>query len=399
MIMFSAKGNKIKTSSPSPSSAETIANNDDLLTEILLRLPIKSLLKFKCVSKHWLSLISDPLFYLCLNPSNSPCALMVHKWPRLDNPEFDFIKLGSNHSVPPFKTLNFINDASVIKIIQSCNGLLLCNSFSKNSRKLNYYVYNPTTKQRKILPALSQAGKTYGLYLAFDPRKSPYYKVICVRQCDMSQSAYRIQIYSPETGCWRVSSTATFILPLGIGFHGGVFWNDSIHWYTDAGPSIRFDINQEKVKKMPMPSMPDGCYRRRVAYFGESRGHLCLVEIHSRSSTQFNVCEMERDHSGWSVKYRVNLDGVVSAFPGMIKSYLNPSMLNYYVYQIMGIEREETNEGDYLVLHIPAQIVRYNLKDGSFRKLCDFAPNYKREDASNFGYCNAYEYIQSLACV
>ncbi|KAF2305621.1 hypothetical protein GH714_007088 [Hevea brasiliensis] len=324
---------------------------------------------------------------------------MVHKWPRLDNPEFDFVNLGSKHSNSPFKTLNFVNDSSIIKIIQSCNGLLLCNSFCKKSRKLNYYIYNPTTKQRKILPALGQVGKTYGLYLAFDPTKSPHYKVICVCQCNISQSVYRIHIYSPKTGQWRVSSTATFTLPFSIGFHGGVFWNDSIHWYTDVGPSMRFDTDEEKVKEMPMPSMPYDCYRRRVAYFGESRGHLRLVEIHNRTSTQFNVCEMQRDHSRWFVKHRVNLGGVVNAFPGMIRSYHNPSVLNYYVFQIMGIEREATDDGDYLVLHIPARIIRYNLKDGSFKKLRDFAPNYKREDASNFGYCNAYQYIQSLACV
>ncbi|XP_039049188.1 F-box protein At2g40925-like [Hibiscus syriacus] len=45
-------------------SAEEIGNNHDLLTQLLLRLPTKSLLKFKCVSKQWLSLISDPQFCL-----------------------------------------------------------------------------------------------------------------------------------------------------------------------------------------------------------------------------------------------------------------------------------------------------------------------------------------------
>ncbi|KAM7488734.1 hypothetical protein LguiB_026218 [Lonicera macranthoides] len=36
---------------------------DEIIDNILLRLPVKSLLRFKCVSKRWLSTISDPNFH------------------------------------------------------------------------------------------------------------------------------------------------------------------------------------------------------------------------------------------------------------------------------------------------------------------------------------------------
>lgn len=395
--MSSPKRIRIKIIFPSlrSLSAETIANNDDLLTQILLRLPFKSLLRFKCVSKRWLSLISNPLFYFRLNPSNSPRALLAQR--SLVNFEFDFIELDSNHSNPPFNTLNFFNHTSVIEVIQSSNGLLLCGSFCRYSRKQRYYICNPTTKQWKLLPPLTQVGETAGLYLAFDPKKSPYYKVICVHQDDISEPEYRILTYSPEIGQWRASSTATFNLPFDVGFYGGVFWNGSVHWYTDSGPSVRFDVEQEKIEEMPMPPTPDDWYRRRVKYFNESKGHLLLIEIYTPPSTQFNVCEMKREYSGWDVKYRVNLEGVVSAFPGMIRSYLDHYALNYYIFQIQSIIMGESDDEDYMLLHIPALFLKYNFKDGSFKKLCDFDPFCK--DASNFVYCNAYEYIESLACV
>ncbi|XP_040964778.1 uncharacterized protein [Gossypium hirsutum] len=65
------------------SAAEKIAYNQDLLTQILLRLPTKSLIKFKSVSKLWQFIISDPDF--CLSHTRhhhrngflSPTALLL----------------------------------------------------------------------------------------------------------------------------------------------------------------------------------------------------------------------------------------------------------------------------------------------------------------------------------
>lgn len=174
-------------------SAEIIASNLDLLTEILLWAPAKSLLKFKCVSKRWHSLISDPKF--CI--SHARCQRMLNRTAdalMLSNgykstPEFHLVPLKHSTKVPFFDYFN----VSEVTIIHSCNGLLLCccklmldkPKFVKTTQMKNdgryefrYFVCNPTTKEFKILSPPKPA--YLSLSLAFDPLISPYYKVVCI---------------------------------------------------------------------------------------------------------------------------------------------------------------------------------------------------------------------------
>ncbi|KAG4166883.1 hypothetical protein ERO13_A13G160450v2 [Gossypium hirsutum] len=94
------------------SSGEIISNNPDLVTQLLLRLRTKTLLKLKCVSKQWLSLICDPHFcishtrYHQTNGFLSPTALFL-KWIYALPSEFDVIPLKHNRaqSQSPFLLL------------------------------------------------------------------------------------------------------------------------------------------------------------------------------------------------------------------------------------------------------------------------------------------------------
>ena len=150
-------------------SAEIIAGNNDLISEILLRLPPKPLLRFRSVSKAWYSLISSPWFHhrhthLSSNPQIS--GVFLRKSPA----DLQFLSLTSENPSPsPFKFLNFIQDPSGIKILQSCNGLLLCSSFSKIGVARNYYVYNPTTQRFSTVPPVVGVASVavFGVNLAY----------------------------------------------------------------------------------------------------------------------------------------------------------------------------------------------------------------------------------------
>ncbi|GJW96428.1 hypothetical protein Tco_0178236 [Tanacetum coccineum] len=81
-------------------------------------------------------------------------------------------------------SLGSTKEADNVKILQSCNGLLMCGG---SGMPVFDYVYNPSTNQYKKLsyadcsldnsPYYSSAG----LRIAFDPTKSPHYKLVDIR--------------------------------------------------------------------------------------------------------------------------------------------------------------------------------------------------------------------------
>ncbi|ESR34755.1 F-box protein [Citrus sinensis] len=296
-------------------SSFVIANNDDLLIEIIVRLPTKSIFRFKCVSKHWLF----PYFRSSI------------LWPPLPRQPFkhDFVPLTNKPITAPLKCLNFLKHPSGLRIQNSCHGSLCYSSFRDRHLEHDCYICNPTTKQFVKLPP--PGGRIiHGVTSVYNPVRSPHYKVACVRSPDSYVSveegpyiSYQIEIYSSEARSWRLSGDP-FMAPVNTQFNG----------------------------------------------------HLHLVEIYGPCTTKFDVYEMERD---------ILTD------------------LNYYAFSILGVIWEVNDAESCMVLYIPGKAIRYNLKDMSFDKICEFDPGRAdiasphSEGSLKFFY--GFQYIETLACV
>ncbi|KAE8813504.1 putative serine/threonine-protein kinase [Hordeum vulgare] len=150
---------------------------DDILVEIISRVPAKALYLCKCVSKYWLGLIHHPdhrkrlpqtlagFFY------GSSASTTGQR--RLELP-FRYTSLsGDRHSAPFGASFTFLpNHHLPVDLLDSCNGLLLCRCYhvSHGVGAFRYIVCNPATDKWAVLPNSSKdSNEVATTSLGFDP--------------------------------------------------------------------------------------------------------------------------------------------------------------------------------------------------------------------------------------
>ncbi|MFS7996280.1 putative F-box domain-containing protein [Helianthus anomalus] len=356
-------------------SGAMIGSNDDLLMEILRWLPVVSILRFKSVSKHWRSLLNHHHFcHLYGSTSLSP-GLFVRDF---------YIRYDVENQTTPFRGLDFHPDPSRIKIVQSCNGLLLCCSDRGHKGARAYYVFNPITKKCTIIPpiigGLDVVTSIRFMGLAFHQTDCVHYKIICIHREKEFEQRLQLQIYSSKTGKWKKTSNESFWVSYYSPFSGGVYWNRAFHWAPSYTRPNYLKLDNEKLLALPLPSpLPArvqsfGGYHDgvRPLYFGESRGHLHLVD--AENYLHLNVYEMLSDHSGWFVKYQVELDDLEVAYPDITHVLQQESRPHYYKFEILDVVRgedEEEVDETFMVIKVSKKIIRYSILDKSFKQLFD----------------------------
>ncbi|XP_075524225.1 F-box/kelch-repeat protein At3g23880-like [Primulina tabacum] len=205
----------------------------DLITDILSRLSVKSLLRLRCVSKSWLSLISSPEFqtnYLEVSTTRRRrlvfgSATKLYTWPLhgisyedppVDDAPCDFTDVHRYHS---------------IHIVGSCNGLVCL----VNLHTGHIFVWNPAIrKYRKLpFPLRLSSREPYGF---FYDASSDDYKVVHIVEEPNSRPYSRT--YSLRNDSWKSSDWSHGRTPFG---GTCVFLNGAIHWivgYNDNGAKV-----------------------------------------------------------------------------------------------------------------------------------------------------------------
>ncbi|XP_059433944.1 F-box/kelch-repeat protein At3g06240-like [Corylus avellana] len=190
---------------------------EELVLNILSRLPPKSLFRFRCVSKFWHTLIGNPDFFtsnslnrsILGDPDRSAPLLLVTDEHSIDFPYkriFYFLS-GETLDCQSQIILKFNSLYEEFKIVASCNGLLCLHQHVHDK----IYLWNPaTSKALKALPPLRRAGLKieFGVFLftvgfGFD-RRSNDFKVL--RICyifDNGDCEQQVEVYRLSTRRWR----------------------------------------------------------------------------------------------------------------------------------------------------------------------------------------------------
>lgn len=192
----------------------------DIKLEILSRLPPKSLLRFRCVCKRWLSLFSNPSFihkHLHRTPTTSADdeTLLIRNCARdsphrglsllnLKNPT-NPLTFNLNHPFGPFPFPPKNNHCDM-ELVGSINGLVC---LSSRLDGLISIIWNPATKQYVNIPTPNlkflpnQGGTSIGF--CFDSLTNDYkiVRVVWFLEDMELQPRPRVELYLVSTDCWR----------------------------------------------------------------------------------------------------------------------------------------------------------------------------------------------------
>lgn len=220
---------------------------EDVLVEILLWLPVKSLVRFQSVSKSWRALIRDPKFIkLHLERSIQTLSDRIFVL-RCYWDEYCLVKLNNEGWFD--KPMKVVQSSSIPKwlprINNHCNGLF-CGHDDKNG----IVVWNPSLRKHKTISNLKLNvfdfhKQLFNVGIGYDPINDDYKVVNIIQLSKFGEpvTVYDVLVYSLKESLWRRVEDKWPVKDFISGV--GTYLNGNMHWVGEIGV-VAFDLTKEK---------------------------------------------------------------------------------------------------------------------------------------------------------
>ncbi|OIT03225.1 PREDICTED: F-box/kelch-repeat protein At3g06240-like [Nicotiana attenuata] len=262
------------------SKAETLPQ--EIIIDILSRLPAKFVGQYRCVSKQWLNFLSDPQFikfHLTIHADKLEKKLIyvsasnsLHTITFNHNPQN-----GTTDAIS--RKLNFqqLSD-NWVRVVGSCNGLVLV----VNDEMIKYLI-NPTSLNYHRIPnfhlALPLPGSCSVYGLGYDFATDDYKVVTLSRYRGHIDNTF-VDVYSVRMGLWKRLQSLPHYRAIRMRA-SGVLVNGALHWLARKAPDysyviVAFDLSDEKFLEVPTPATLDNnnfVFNKLSAL----RGCLCML--------------------------------------------------------------------------------------------------------------------------
>ncbi|XP_044500211.1 F-box/kelch-repeat protein At3g23880-like [Mangifera indica] len=294
----------------------------EIIHEILLKLPTKSLLRFKSVCKTWRELISTHEFAINHLTETSEKFRRIGVI-ELENLRYDHLSLyslatqgASRAGEAKKETICFAPTANEFiftriwpydgnrriictKVLGSCNGMLLIRletDEGSNGVPVTFLLWNPTIREFKMIPGFYIRSSFRFQVSGFGYNSSiDNYKVVVIMSNWNSDLVHGL-IYNLKTNSWKQVENFYFppshiYLPDEI---GTTLVNGAPHWVTlslnegEVNKIIYFDLVEEEFKEFLSPPPSVGTFRTSLGIFEG-----CLCEIRLRREENYTEHTLE----------------------------------------------------------------------------------------------------------
>ena len=305
---------------------------DEIVTQILIRLPTKSIITCTSVCKTWKSLIQNPTFisthlHHSINNNNHYLFFRFYdveedikeKYPLYN--DNDFIQ----HTRFDFPLEPQNKDDPIFRVVGTCNGLV-CLSDDLYIYTNEFFLWNPCVRKFVKLP---YPNLTYhpdcffrvSIGFGFDAETNDYKVVRMVSlvvdhndDLDIEIDQPEVEVFSLATGEWRkVTSFLPPICTLMEDREPQTFVNGALHWlaFRSTGDDklvhfvLVFDLGDETFCEIQLPEL--------LNYSGYGRIQLCAyVSVYGNSIALFQ--RRDSDYSEYEIMWVMKEYGVVSSW-------------------------------------------------------------------------------------